>query len=77
MHERRAKLLTVLEEMPDEAFGWLLLALLPRAANEGANCQVWPDGIGGFTDASRDSISAARDCARDIVWEQRGMKAPS
>jgi hypothetical protein len=77
MHEDREKLLTVLRQMPDEAFGYLLLALLPHAAAEGATCQIWPDGIGGFTEPAAMSISEARDCARDLVWAQRGMKAPS
>jgi hypothetical protein len=56
----RADLLAALAEMPDEAFGWFLLRIPD---------QVWPDGLGGFQDASRTSIEKVREIARRIVDE--------
>ena len=36
--------------MPDEALGWLMLAISQQ--------QVWPDGLGGFKPESRAAIQA-------------------
>jgi hypothetical protein len=61
----RLRLLLILATMPDEAFMWLVqsIMLVPGRAN------VWPDGIGGFRDESRASITAARDAAREL-WDR-------
>lgn len=57
----RAKLLTILAEMPDESFGWLLLTIA------GQRGQIWPDGLGGFRPESRTSITKAITEARKIT----------
>ena len=67
---RRFWLLWALWWMPDEAFAWLALATLPRAMIRGATVQIWPDGIGGFTNASRRSIELVRADAAAWVDEQ-------
>jgi hypothetical protein len=59
----RLELLSALATMPDEAFSWLVVALQPAAMTHGATAQLWPDGIGGFTSASRESITAVRTAA--------------
>ena len=46
----RLKLLLILAIMPEEAFGWILVAI----ANN-----IFPSGLGGFKDDSRKSIVAA------------------
>lgn len=46
----RLKLLLILATMPEEPFGWVLLALANR---------IFPDGLGGFQSDSRTSIEAA------------------
>lgn len=64
--EAKTAMLRALEAMPDEAFSWLVLACRQRAQVEGANTQVWPDGIGGFTGASRAAITQVREAAE--IW---------
>jgi len=61
----RLRLLLILATMPDEAFGWLVqsIMLVPGRTN------VWPDGLGGFRKESRESITAARDAAREF-WDR-------
>jgi hypothetical protein len=54
----RAKLLTILGAMPDEAFGWFLVW---------AGLNGFPDGLGGFQPASRKSIDALRKEARRLL----------
>lgn len=49
--QSRTRLFTLLAEMPDEAFGWVLIALATR---------IWPDGLGGFMPDSRTSIEAVK-----------------
>lgn len=56
--QSRTLLLALLAEMPDEAFGWVLIALANR---------IWPDGLGGFMPDSRTSIEAARVEARRLA----------
>ena len=56
--------------MPDEAFDWFVLASLPSAMVRGANAQIWPDGIGGFTHKSRESITAIRELAEVYIKEK-------
>lgn len=58
----RTRILKALETMPDEAFGWLVLALRPHAMTgvSAALAQVWPDGVGGFGHDSRRSIEETR-----------------
>lgn len=51
----RAALQLAISEMPDEAFSWLALAAMPRLYGP----QIWPDGLGGFSDESRRCIVAA------------------
>lgn len=61
---RRLKLLLLLAQLDDEAFDWLLLALLPSALLHGAHAQVWPDGLGGFSD--RETIIAVQAEAKEL-----------
>jgi hypothetical protein len=69
----RTRLLNALTTMPDEAFGWFVLATSASAHLAGANTQIWPDGIGGFTQASKDAITeirAAAEAWRTETWRQ-------
>jgi hypothetical protein len=66
----REALLAALRDMPDEAFGWFVLACPPKAMMHGATAQIWPDGIGGFTPASRKSIEAVRKAAQEYADAQ-------
>lgn len=50
---RRAALLQVLAEMPDEAFGWFV-------AWAAGGMMQYPDGLGGFRSESRASIEQLR-----------------
>lgn len=59
----KVRLCALLEGMPPEAFSWFVLATLPSAMLQGANAQIWPDGIGGFTQASKDAITEMRAAA--------------
>jgi hypothetical protein len=63
----RTRLLQALTTMPEEAFGYFVLASLPSAMLHGAHAQIWPDGIGGFTQASKDAITAVRAAAAAYV----------
>ena len=63
----RDKMISVLRDMPEEAFGWFVLAAYPSAMLKGANTQIWPDGIGGFTEPSRKSITEMRETAAEWV----------
>lgn len=67
----RTRLLNALATMPDEAFGWFVRATLPSAQLHGANAQIWPDGIGGFTQASKEAITEIRAAAEAYVAEAR------
>lgn len=60
-HTPREKLLHVLEAMPNEAFGWLLNAILHN---------IWPDGTGGFTLESRTAIRKAQEAAQVLFDAQ-------
>jgi len=59
----RGDLIAALATMPDEAFGWFVLACRPAAMMTGALSQIWPDGMGGFSSASRASVEAVRQAA--------------
>lgn len=67
----RTRLLAALTTMPDEAFGWFVLATTPSAQLKGANAQIWPDGIGGFTQASKEAIAEIRAAAEAYLAEAR------
>jgi hypothetical protein len=67
----RARLLAALATMPDEAFGWFVMATLPAAMTHGAQAQIWPDGIGGFTDASRAAITEVQAAAAAYLEQAR------
>lgn len=54
----RARLLRILETMPSEAFGWLVVPLAQG---------IWPDGLGGFQPESRVAIEAVRAEAAAIL----------
>ena len=56
----RQGLLTVLTVMPDEAFGWFVVWA-------SGGMMQYPDGLGGFMPASRDSILALRKAAREYL----------
>ena len=56
----KAKLLKVLKDMPDEAFGWFV-------AWAGGAMMQYPDGLGGFRPESRKSIKALHEAAEDYI----------
>ena len=62
----KTKLLHVLKEMPDEAFGYLVVMVAGGPEFRGSG-QVWPDGTGGFMPESRAAIEAARHAAMDYM----------
>lgn len=64
---KRVELLLLLARMNDEAFAYVALAMQKSAMTGGALTQIWPDGLGGFTD--RDIIEAARKAADDYLKE--------
>lgn len=67
----RTRLLKALETMPDEAFGWFVMATC--SVNFGrVNARIWPDGIGGFTPKSRASIIEIRAAADEYLDSARG-----
>jgi hypothetical protein len=68
----RTALLAALTTMPDEAFDYFVLATAAHAMTHGARAQIWPDGIGGFTGASRASITAIRAAAAAYLDAARG-----
>jgi hypothetical protein len=57
----RGQMIEALATMPEEAFGWFVLAARSSAMTQGATAQIWPDGIGGFMPESRAAIEALRD----------------
>jgi len=57
----RGPMIEALATMPEEAFGWFVLAARSSAMTQGATAQIWPDGIGGFMPESRAAIEALRD----------------
>jgi hypothetical protein len=57
----RQQLLIALTAMPEEAFSYLVLACVPESVAPSA--KIWPDGIGGFSGASKAAITAARTAA--------------
>ena len=59
----RGDLIAALATMPDEAFGWFVLACPQSAMTKGGLAQIWPDGMGGFSSASRASVEAVRNAA--------------
>lgn len=61
--QNKADLVNAIANLPEEAFGWLVLTLcdLPLQTARG---QVWPDGLGGFSNESRTGIEAVRTAAR-------------
>lgn len=63
MENNRIKLLKVLEEMPDEAFGWFV------GWASGIMMQ-YPDGLGGFSENSRKSIELLRKEASEYRPEE-------
>lgn len=67
----RGALITALATMPDEAFGWFVLACPQSAMTQGGATQIWPDGIGGFTGASRQSIEAVRAAAKSYMDQRQ------
>jgi hypothetical protein len=76
----RQKFISAIATMPDEAYGWLVLATQAKAMTLGGNVQIWPDGIGGFMEGSRASITAIREAAAEWIDEQgrlqRDREAP-
>jgi len=66
----RTRLLEALRTMPDEAFEWFVLATTPSAMLKGANAQIWPDGIGGFQQASKEAITEVRAAAEAYLAEK-------
>lgn len=68
----KTRILKAFADMPDEAFGYLLLAAAPSAMFHGGQSQIWPDGIGGFSDASRASITEVRAACDEYL---QGLRA--
>jgi hypothetical protein len=68
----RTRIMKALDTMPDEAFGWFVMACQPHSMVLGANSQIWPDGMGGFMQASRDSVAELRDAAQEYLTKARG-----
>jgi len=62
----RKDLIEALITMPDEAFTWFVLACQKSAMMNGANIQIWPDGMGGFQSESRKSVEDIRNAAD--IW---------
>jgi hypothetical protein len=56
----RMKLITILNMMPEEAFGWFVMWA------SGMMTQ-YPDGLGGFQDESRLSIEALRAAGKEYI----------
>lgn len=56
----RKELIKVLEEMPEEAFGWFV------SWASGLMIQ-YPDGLGGFRNDSRESINKLREAAKQYT----------
>lgn len=61
----KTKFLQILSEMSDEGFSWLLLACQKSAMMHGAGTQIWPDGLGGFSD--REKIEELRAEAERLI----------
>ena len=66
----RGDLIAALATMPDEAFGWFVLACAMSAMTKGGNAQIWPDGMGGFSSESRASVDVVR-AAADTYMSQK------
>ena len=56
----RFKLLLTLALMPDEAFGWFV-------AWAAGHMTQYPDGLGGFREESRHSITELRKNAKEYM----------
>lgn len=56
----RIKLLLILATMPDEAFGWFV-------AWAAGNMTQYPNGLGGFQNDSRKSITELRKEAKHYM----------
>lgn len=67
----RVALLTALATMPDEAFGWFVLACPVSAMMKGGHAQIWPDGMGGFSQESQTSVEAVRAAADAYLEAKR------
>lgn len=72
--QARTQLLHALETMPDEAFGWLVGGCLPpphgAAGGFGPMPRIWPDGLGGFLETSREAIVAVQTAAQ-AYWDAK------
>lgn len=60
----RTKLITILNMMPEEAFGWFV-----QWAKGGMI--TFPDGLGGFQEESQNSIRALKAAATEYVEKQK------
>lgn len=67
----RGALIEALATMPDEAFGWFVLACPVSAMTKGGRAQIWPDGMGGFSQESRASVDVVRQAADAYLDAQR------
>jgi hypothetical protein len=67
MPKSKLRVITELAGMPDEGFSWLILCVPPKAMMHGGTAQIWPDGIGGFQNATRVSIEATRAAAQEYI----------
>jgi hypothetical protein len=55
----RQALLDTLQQMPDEAFGWLVVRIIQG--------QVWPEQRGGFSAESKVAMGAAEIAAKKLM----------
>jgi hypothetical protein len=69
----REQIVSALATMPDEAFSWFAMATQASAMTHGALTQIWPDGTGGFTAASRAAIATVQAAAADYLKAQQGQ----
>jgi hypothetical protein len=69
----RTRILKALEDMPDEAFVWFVLAAAPAALVRGANIQIWPDGTEGFSTQARGAIARLREAGDEYIAAAKGL----
>lgn len=70
----RQPVIDALVALPDEAFGWFIV-WAARGAPQGAHTQpdyvgqLFPDGLGGFQEASQEAIERLRAAAQAWIEE--------
>lgn len=72
----REDLIAALTTMPDEAFGWIVLACLPPTPRIG-HARIWPDALGGFSASSQAAIDRVRRAASACLDEGWRAEPPA